>query len=184
MSTLERGDDPGEPHDDGGAPTSAGAADQPDAATTPEQAAASDAEAEPAAPGTADDGASTLERSEDFDGPRAEAGEPDGSDGSDGSGTSGEPVDALDAPEIRVDRTRVRRAPRYGRFALVGGVLGIVVAFLLTPLARFENLDVPWHFDPWGLALVMAAILAPVGILLGCVVALVADRRSRRGTRP
>ncbi len=184
MSTLERGDDPGEPHDDGGAPTSAGAADQPDAATTPEQAAASGAEAEPAAPGTADDGASTLERSEDFDGPRAEAGEPDGSDGSDGSGTSGEPVDALDAPEIRVDRTRVRRAPRYGRFALVGGVLGIVVAFLLTPLARFENLDVPWHFDPWGLALVMAAILAPVGILLGCVVALVADRRSRRGMRP
>ncbi len=63
---------------------------------------------------------------------------------------------------------------------------------MLVPLyeAVYERFEVGRHTHVLGLgcgsglALVMAAILAPVGILLGCVVALVADRRSRRGTRP
>lgn len=91
-----------------------------------------------------------------------------------------EPEDPLDSPEITVDPAKVRHAPRFGRFATVGGLAGVALGFLLTPLAQYENLNVSWHFDPWGLGLVLAATLAPVGVLVGCAIALVSDRRSRR----
>lgn len=91
--------------------------------------------------------------------------------------------DPLDRPEIAVDPTRVRHAPRFGRFATVGGIAGLALGFLLTPFASYENLNVAWHLDPWGLGLVMAAILTPIGVLVGCVIALVSDRRSRRRVR-
>jgi hypothetical protein len=91
--------------------------------------------------------------------------------------------DPLDRPEIAVDPTKVRHAPRFGRFATVGGIAGMALGFLLTPFASYENLNVAWHFDPWGLGLVMAAILTPIGVLVGCVIALVSDRRSRRRVR-
>lgn len=132
----------------------------------------------------------TLARDVDGDGDVEVPGAPPpGDPGEEATGSEGEEGstlerpsadDPLDAAEIAVDPERVRHAPRFGRFALVGGLLGLVAGFMLAPFARYENLNVPWHFDPWGLALVLAAMLIPVGILLGCVVALVSDRRSRR----
>lgn len=91
------------------------------------------------------------------------------------------PDDPFDADEIAVAREQVRHAPRYGRFATVGGLLGLVVAFLLTPFAEYDEPGMV--LDPWGLGLLLAAILTPIGILLGCILALVADRRSRRARR-
>lgn len=161
MSTLERSEDePDEGADGGPASEPEGEPDEEVLSTlavsAPEAGTDPDDEADEADEDADTDG-STLERSEE--------------------------EDPLDVAEIRIDPGRVRHAPRFGRFATVGGLLGLVLAFLLAPLARYENLNVPWHFDPWGLALVLAAILIPVGILVGCVFALVSDRRSRRRLR-
>ncbi len=132
----------------------------------------------------ADVDTSSLERSPDGADERATDPAPGGAEeGSSLERPEGDGADPLDRSEIEVDRARVRRAPRYGRFATVGGLLGVVAAFLLVPFAQFDDLGVPWHLDPWGLALVMSVILVPLGILMGCVLALVADRRSRRGVR-
>ena len=89
-----------------------------------------------------------------------------------------ETPDPLEAEQISVDPRLVRHAPRYGRFATVGGLTGLALAFLLTPFASFDEPGMA--LDPWGFGLLMAGILIPVGILVACVIALVADRRSRR----
>jgi hypothetical protein len=86
--------------------------------------------------------------------------------------------DPLEAEQISVDPRRVRHAPRYGRFATVGGLTGLALAFLLTPFASFDEPGMV--MGPWGFGLLMAGILIPVGILVACMIALVADRRSRR----
>lgn len=118
-----------------------------------------------------------------------ERSEPEGIDAAQADGTAqadgstlerAEEEDPLDVAEIAVDPAKVRHAPRFSRFAIVGGLAGVALGFLLTPFARYENLNVSWHLDPWGLGLVLAATLAPVGVLVGCAIALVSDRRSRR----
>lgn len=82
------------------------------------------------------------------------------------------------APESVRDRVTVRRAPRIGAFLVVGGFLGFLVTLILTSL--FEA-------DP---GVGFAASLAyfslygiSAGVLLGAVLAVVADRRSRRRAR-
>jgi len=95
-----------------------------------------------------------------------------------GSLATSEAPDPLEAEQISVDPRQVRHAPRYGRFATVGGLTGLALAFLLTPFASFDEPGMV--MGPWGFGLLMAGILIPVGILVACVIALVADRRSRR----
>lgn len=156
MSTLEHPD--GEPPSErAGASVSAeqepdgSAASEADAAAdTDELAAAAPAETTPAE--TAGDEGSTLERPS--------------------------PDDPFEADEIAVAPSAVRHAPRYGRFATVGGLLGLAIAFMLTPFATYDEPGMV--LDPWGLGLLLAAILTPIGILVACMIALVADRRSRR----
>lgn len=108
----------------------------------------------------------------------APAGEQPGSDTDGRDSRTGETPDPLEAEQITVDPRRVRHAPRYGRFATVGGLTGLALAFLLTPFASFDEPGMV--LDPWGFGLLMAGILIPIGILVACVIALVADRRSRR----
>ncbi|QOR70216.1 hypothetical protein IM660_16630 [Ruania alkalisoli] len=73
-----------------------------------------------------------------------------------------------------VDRSQVRRAPRYRNFAVLGGLLGVLIAAIATPFA-----DETEFLGHGGLFLVVALTLAPVGILLACLLALLLDRRSR-----
>lgn len=87
-------------------------------------------------------------------------------------------VSTNDSEEIGVDPARVRRAPRFGRFGFLGGLLGLIVAVALTPFARFNVAGAT--LDVWGLGLLLAMIAVPIGVLLGAVVALWLDRRSRR----
>lgn len=91
--------------------------------------------------------------------------------------------DPLEAKEIAVDRTKVRKAPRFGRFAVVGGLLGLLVAVIQSQLAQpavIAEAGGPWASNEWGFFWLMAAIFVPIGVLVMCGVALLADRRSRR----
>ena len=72
------------------------------------------------------------------------------------------------------DRSRVRRAPRYKRFAVLGGLLGVVVAAVATPFADFQQ-----ELSPWGLFLLLVTILVPLLILVSCAVAMLTDRAAR-----
>lgn len=86
-------------------------------------------------------------------------------------------------PEVRVadvvDRRTVRHAPRYGRFILVGVVLGAVVSLLLALLSspsQFARSDLFW---------ILFLALGLFGGIAGAVAAVVLDRRSlaRRDAR-
>ena len=73
---------------------------------------------------------------------------------------------------------RVQRSPRYGRFMVLGGVIFAIVAFVLTfttpPDAQYSQGAV------LGFTL---AICVTVGVTLGALAALLADRLVRRRTR-
>ncbi len=82
------------------------------------------------------------------------------------------------APVPERDRVTVRRAPRIGAFLVVGGFLGFLATLIVTSL--FEA-------DP---GVGFAASLAyfslygvSAGVLVGAVLAVLADRRSRRRAR-
>lgn len=69
--------------------------------------------------------------------------------------------------------TSPRRAPRYGRFMLIGAVLGIIAGILLVQFGPSEGF--------YAIGDVTAAVLLmtiPIGAVLGAVAALLIDRRS------
>lgn len=78
-----------------------------------------------------------------------------------------------------VQQATVRRAPKLGVFLLVGAALGALVTLVLTSL---------YPADPnIGFAASYAYFLVygiPFGVLVGGVVGLLLDRRSRRRARP
>ena len=69
----------------------------------------------------------------------------------------------------------IRRAPKYGAFMIVGGGLGAIATFILTmsfpvdPSVGFGALF--GYFSLFGI---------PAGVAVGALVALIADRSSRR----
>jgi hypothetical protein len=92
-------------------------------------------------------------------------------------GVSDQPTPASE-PVPERDRVTVRRAPRISAFLVVGGFLGFLVTLIVTSL--FEA-------DP---GVGFAASLAyfslygvSAGVLVGAVLAVLADRRSRRRAR-
>jgi len=72
----------------------------------------------------------------------------------------------------------VRRAPRFGAFLVVGGFLGFVVTLILTslfeagPAVGFTTLLA--YFSLYGIT---------AGVLVGALIAIIVDRRSRRRMR-
>lgn len=96
-----------------------------------------------------------------------------------GTPPSGAPLpDAEELARISTPAT-VRHAPRYRAFVLSGVVLGVILAFVLVSLVGTD----PGGAESLGSGPVfvfVALILGLVGALLGALVALVLDRRSRR----
>ncbi len=72
----------------------------------------------------------------------------------------------------------VRRAPRFGAFLVVGGFLGFLLTLILTslfeagPAVGFTTLLA--YFSLYGIT---------AGVLVGALVAIIVDRRSRRRMR-
>lgn len=110
----------------------------------------------------------------------AAAGEHDRSGG--GSDRTAKDVTAPAGPVRRVrdvaDPSRVRRAPRYGRFALAGVVLAALVSFGLTFVPGAEE-----GLTRRNLFLLLLLSLGCLGILLGVLAAMWSDRRSLRRRR-
>ena len=73
------------------------------------------------------------------------------------------------------DRATIRRAPKLSMFLLFGGALGAVVTFILTAL---RPIDPQVGFGPLLGYFMLYGI--PAGVVLGAVVGLILDRRSRR----
>lgn len=76
------------------------------------------------------------------------------------------------------DPSRVRRAPRYGRFAFAGLLLAVVVSFGLTFVPGAET-----GLTRRNLFFLLLLGLGSLGILFGLLVALWTDRRSLRRRR-
>ena len=66
---------------------------------------------------------------------------------------------------------RVRRAPKFGRFAIIGGAIGAIVTFILTNL---------YPADPaigfWALFAYFCLYGVTAGVALGLLLALLLDR--------
>ncbi|MCM3660329.1 histidine kinase [Georgenia satyanarayanai] len=86
---------------------------------------------------------------------------------------------AEDAPVARAidvaDPSRVRRAPRYGRFGLLGFILGALLSLALTFLPVGGS-----GLARGTLFLLLLLALGTAGVFAGLTWALVADRRSLR----
>jgi hypothetical protein len=81
---------------------------------------------------------------------------------------------------------RVRRSPRYGAFLVLGALVGVLVALILT--LAYDGASVPNDgnnvvFSQGQVFGFLALILGSVGALVGGVVALVLDRTVGRRTR-
>ena len=94
------------------------------------------------------------------------------------------PVEHIDH-EASVDVT-VRRSPRYGRFLLIGAILGVLVALILTsvfgPSAEAEA-AAPKTFSFGQVFGFMALVCIAAGALLSGLLALLLDRTLGRRTR-
>ncbi|HLS13281.1 MAG TPA: hypothetical protein VK095_02090 [Beutenbergiaceae bacterium] len=73
------------------------------------------------------------------------------------------------------DPATLRRAPRYGRFAITGVILGIV-ACAAAVLLFAEPTE---YFGLFGVFAILAAFVAPVCALVACLLALLVERRGR-----
>jgi hypothetical protein len=84
-----------------------------------------------------------------------------------------------------IETVRVRRAPKYGVFLILGGALGLIAAMILTlsfsgTAEASPNTGTEYSsMQVFGFVLL---ICVPVGIAFGAVVALVLDRTVGRRT--
>ena len=85
---------------------------------------------------------------------------------------------AASEPSTDTTQAHIRRAPRVAVFLVLGAVLGVVVALVLTGLG---------HVNPrvgfgatWGY---LCLLCVPAGLVVGAIVSLVLDRVSRHRAR-
>ena len=137
----------------GGAEASGASPAEPTAATEPVEPAVGAETAEGAVETEPGSGAEPPSASDAYDAQIAAAG---------GSVLGESPIAAM------ADRTRVRRAPRYKRFAVLGGLLGALIAAIATPLASYDSS--PAEVAP----------VSPTGLfVLLLTVAMFSDRAAR-----
>jgi hypothetical protein len=97
------------------------------------------------------------------------------------------PDPALTPPSIEeVQTLRVRRAPKYGVFLVLGAALGVVAAMILT--FAFSGTDqvspnTGIEYSPLQVFGFIVLICVPVGLAIGGIVALIFDRTVGRRTR-
>lgn len=82
-----------------------------------------------------------------------------------------------DSPER--DHATLRRAPKLSMFLLIGGSLGAIVTFILTALFPVNPAV---GFGPLVGYFMLYGI--PAGVVVGAIVGLIFDRRSRRQATP
>jgi hypothetical protein len=75
-------------------------------------------------------------------------------------------------------QVRVRRSPKVGVFLLLGAIVGVAVAIVFVSVSP-QDAEIPTA-QAVGF---LAVLLAPVGGLVGGLVALLLDRRSERRAR-
>ena len=94
---------------------------------------------------------------------------------------SGEPLET----EVTDDVVTVRRAPRYGRFIVLGALVGAVVALILTFAFSGQPADPALQpgFDKGQVFGFLLLLCGTIGATLGAVVALVIDRSSAKRAR-
>jgi H+/Cl- antiporter ClcA len=88
--------------------------------------------------------------------------------------------------EDHVETVRVRRAPKFSVFLVVGAALGVIAAMILTFAFDGSSETSPNTGLVYSQGQVFGFLLlvcVPVGLALAAVVALILDRRSRRRTR-
>jgi hypothetical protein len=84
--------------------------------------------------------------------------------------------DAPDSPQT--DEVRIRRAPKYPAFMIVGGGIGAIATYIVTslfpvdPQVGFGALF--GYFSLFGI---------PAGVVLGALLALILDRRASRRSK-
>ena len=93
----------------------------------------------------------------------------------------GEPLET----EVTDDVVTVRRAPRYGRFILLGVLVGAVVALILTFAFSGQPADpaLQPEFDKGQIFGFLLLLCGTIGAALGAVVALIVDRSSAKRAR-
>ena len=72
-------------------------------------------------------------------------------------------------------KVSIRRAPKYSAFMIVGGGIGAIITFVLTRLFSVDPL-----VGFWALFAYFALFGITAGVLLGALLALFFDRRSRK----
>lgn len=88
--------------------------------------------------------------------------------------TSNDPRQSASGQE-RTDKVRIRRAPKFATFLILGGGLGAVVTFILTALFPVDpNVGFGALFGYFALYGVTG------GVVLGALVAIILDRRADR----
>ena len=98
-------------------------------------------------------------------------------------GTSGIPAEPVET-DVTSDTVTVRRAPRYGRFILLGVILGAIVALILTFAFTGEPVEGELvQFDKGQVFGFLLLLCGTIGAALGAVVALLIDRSSARRAR-
>ena len=100
--------------------------------------------------------------------------------GGTGTGTPAEHVEPVET-EVTSDTVMVRRAPRFGRFIILGAILGAIVALILTFAfdGRAPENELV-QFDKGQVFGFLLLICGAVGVGLGAVVALIIDRTLAR----
>ena len=88
------------------------------------------------------------------------------------------PLGAVEIAALAAPST-TRRAPRYGRFALAGVLVGALVSALAAILG-----PQPEALSRGTIFLLVFLALGSLGALTGVLLAIAADRRSLRGQRP
>jgi hypothetical protein len=86
--------------------------------------------------------------------------------------------DETPAPEAGIEKVTVRRAPKIQAFLIVGGGVGAIVTFILTSLFPVDPLV---GFGPLFAYFALFGVTA--GVLLGAILALIVDRRSKSRAR-
>jgi hypothetical protein len=83
--------------------------------------------------------------------------------------------------DVTSDTVTVRRAPRYGRFILLGVILGAVVALILTFTFTGQPVEGELvQFDKGQVFGFLLLVCGVIGAAIGAVVALLIDRSSAR----